>query len=434
MGLCGCRVVVCVSLSLVMGAGAALATVRDMRGDPESFAWVDDEGITHLTDGRGKVPPAARDTLASPDRLQALWEGSFVGAPLVTPVGASGSAKDRVERLLEGVRSDLARGERARAAATLRSVLRLDPARPEPHWHLAHLALRRGRFGSARDHLREFLSRASTERGRAWREEALEKLRQLDVEEALADRDRDRAPLRLVSRDGERFRIQLDAELDQRPEYADIVLGYLESASVDVAKQIGVRPQEPLGVVFYGRAAYQRAHEHRFSFQTVGFFDGQIHVSSPGEPGDALRVLLYHEYAHALFREQTGGDRPYWLNEGLAELIERRANGTPTSTRSERSALRTRIEGDDWLPLRSIAASFGGLKGDDARAAYLESIVVAEWIEGRTDAGQRAQLLRRLGQGWSIDQALFEAVGMDTDRVDAAIRQRLLDEFPSMRP
>ena len=98
------------------------------------------------------------------------------------------------------------------------------------------------------------------------------------------------------------------------------------------------------------------------------------------------------------------------------------------------SALRTRIEGDDWLPLRSIAASFGGLKGDDARAAYLESIVVAEWIEGRTDAGQRAQLLRRLGQGWSIDQALFEAVGMDTDRVDAAIRQRLLDEFPSMRP
>ena len=82
-----------------------------------------------------------------------------------------------------------------------------------------------------------------------------------------------------------------------------------------------------LGVVFYGRAAYQRAHEHRFSFQTVGFFDGQIHVSSPGEPGDSLRVLLYHEYAHALFREQTGGDRPYWLNEGLAELIEREFGG-----------------------------------------------------------------------------------------------------------
>ena len=37
-------------------------------------------------------------------------------------------------------------------------------------------------------------------------------------------------------------------------------------------------PLEPLGVVLYGRAAYVRAHAHRFSFQTVGFFDGRIHV------------------------------------------------------------------------------------------------------------------------------------------------------------
>ena len=431
MRLGGCRIWAVVCLVLVVAAAVA-SVPRAARA--EGFVWVDEEGVTHLTDGRREAPPGARTEAASPARLRSLWGGAFEGPPLVTPPSRSGSAAGRVERLLEGVRSDLERGERARAAATLRSVLRLDPARPEPHWYLAHLDLRRGRFASARGHLQEFLSRASVERDAAWREEAVAKLGQLDFEEDLADPERARGPLELVERHGEHFRIHLDAELHQRPRYADTVMTYLEGAHADVAEQLGVQPQEPLGVVFYGRAAYQRAHEHRFSFQTVGFFDGQIHVSSPGDPGDALRVLLYHEYAHALFREQTGGDRPYWLNEGLAELIERRAHETPTSTRSERSALRTRIEGGDWIPLRSIAASFGGLESKDARAAYLESIVVAEWLEARTDRTARARLLRRLGEGWSIDQALFEAVGMDTDRVDLAVQRRLLDEFPSIRP
>ena len=130
MGLCGCRgsriwAGVCLALLVVATTGVA--------DDAESFVWVDEEGITHLTDNRSEVPPAARSAEASPDRLQTLWGGSFEGPPLATPRGSSGSASGRIDRLLDGVRSDLERGERARAAATLRSVLRLDPARAEPH-------------------------------------------------------------------------------------------------------------------------------------------------------------------------------------------------------------------------------------------------------------------------------------------------------------
>jgi hypothetical protein len=422
---------------LVVGAVAAHADVPDPTGDAESFVWVDEHGITHLTNDPSDVPDALRGEqgVASPDRLETLWEdGEIYGPPLTTPPGSSGSADDRVVRLLEGVRADLARGEQARAGATLRSLLRLDPARPEPHWYLAHLDQQRGRYASARSHLLEFLSRAGAERYGRWRAIARERLEHLDDEEALADPRRERGPLQLVPYSGEHFRLELDAELQTRPRYANTVMKYLEAAYRDVARQLGVAPEEPLGVVFYGRASYLRAHEHRFSFQTVGFFDGRIHVSSPADPGESLRALLYHEYAHALYREQTGGDRPYWLNEGLAELVERRAKSTPTSTRSERASLRTRIAGDDWISLRRIAPSFGGLQGEDARAAYLESIVAAEWIESRTDRAGRARLLRRLGDGWSIDQALYEALGLDTAGLDAAIRRRLLDEFPSIAP
>ena len=424
-------------LALLTVSGAAgHADVPVSASEPENFVWVDKHGLTHLTNDPGDVPDAVRSEsgAASPDRLTSLWHDGVYGPPLTTPPGSSGSADDRVVRLLEGVRVDLARGEQARAGATLRSLLRLDPGRPEPHWYLAQLDQQRGRYASARGHLLEFLSRASTERYGRWRELARERLARLDDEEALADTQRERGPLRLVEYSGKNFRLELDAELGVRPEFASTVMGYLESAYQDVSQQLGVAPEEPLGVVFYGRAAYLRAHQQRFSFQTVGFFDGRIHVSSPADPGEPLRALLYHEYAHALYREQTGGDRPYWLNEGLAELVERRAKRTPASTRSERASLRTRITGDDWISLRRIAPSFGGLQGEDARAAYLESIIASGWIEERTDAAQRARLLRRLGEGWSIDQALHEAVGVDTDQLDAAIQRRLLDEFPAIAP
>ena len=175
-----------------------------------------------------------------------------------------------------------------------------------------------------------------------------------------------------------------------------------------------------MGVVFYGKAAYLQAHRHRFSFQTVGFFDGRIHVVSAGHPSGELRALLFHEYTHAVFRERTGGDRPYWLNEGLAEVAERGSHSRTGLTRSELVALRSRIDEGRWLPLRRLAPSFSGLDDSDARAAYLEAMAAADWIEAHTDRAQRARLLARLGEGASDDEALRETLHLDTDAIDAA--------------
>ena len=65
-----------------------------------------------------------------------------------------------MKRLLGGALSDIERGEHARASATLRGVLRLEPRCPEAHWYLARLARSRGRFDAAEKHLRLFLDSA----------------------------------------------------------------------------------------------------------------------------------------------------------------------------------------------------------------------------------------------------------------------------------
>jgi hypothetical protein len=239
--------------------------------------------------------------------------------------------------------------------------------------------------------------------------------------------------LQLVSLESPHFRLQVDAELREGgADYVATVVRYLEEARQHVSEQLGVTPLEPLGVVFYGKAAYDREHQHRFSFDTVGFFDGRIHVASPAHPAGELRSLLFHEYTHALFREQTGSDRPYWLNEGLAERIERLSRRQAVSTRSERVALRNRLASERWIPLRVLAPSFSGLEDGDARAAYIESLVAVEWIEARTGADQRARLLQRLGQGFSVDQALHEILGVDSDGLDRALREEIESEFPSL--
>lgn len=418
--------------SLVLIVGLVVALRSDGVG-AETFIWVDAQGVTHFSDDPEAAPdgtPLEGVDDSRVDRLRALWGSHRTGPVPETPEGASSSPEDRVVRMVRGAVDDLARGEGARASAALRSAIRVDPRRPEPYWYLAEIDRQRGRYGRAAEHLSRFLATAGPAL-EPWRKQAQQRLVALADERQLADENGSRGPLRWIASDSPHFRIQLDSELSKvSPDFARSALEYLDAAREEVSSQIGVAPLEPLGVVFYGRAAYSKAHAHRFSFQTVGFFDGRIHVASPAHPSDELRSLLFHEYTHAVFREQTGGDRPYWLNEGLAEQIERAARGEPASTRSERASLRSRIASGDWIPLRRLAPSFSGLSNEDARAAYLEAVVTVEWMAERTDPTTRARVLQRIGEGRSVDQVLHETLGLDTERLDLAVQARILDEFP----
>jgi hypothetical protein len=412
------------------GVLLALAVLAPAAVQAAIYTWLDEDGVTHIADDPAGLPPGAREGRAG---LRELWrDGPRGQVPAGSPpLGTGGLEASRARRVVEGAVADLERGETARAATALESALRLDPRLPDPHWYLALLDRERGRYASAEGHLRAFLGLAG-EAYEPWRQEAQERLRALEDERRLADERAARGPDAWVSVAHEHFRIHYEAELGRvEPAYGGTVVRYLEEAREAVGARLGVVPAEPMGVVLYGRATYLRAHRHRFSFQTVGFYDGRMHVVSAAHPAGELRALLFHEYAHAVFREQTGGDRPYWLNEGLAELCERASRGRAGLTRSERSALRQRIDGGTWIPLRRIAPSFSGLGDDDARAAYLVAAAAARWIEERTQPADRGRLLRLLGEGYGPDAALAAVLGRGTEGVDAAVRRWIRAAFPA---
>ncbi|MBW2542219.1 MAG: DUF4124 domain-containing protein [Deltaproteobacteria bacterium] len=416
-------------LHLVAPAAPLVAVALLGLGSPpawaETFVWIDESGVTHITDDPSGIPEDAR---SAENGIGDLWDSPVGDDPIS---GSAQSASEaRIQRLIRGAVDDLRRGETARASVSLDSVLREAPGEPVAHWYLALLDRQRGRYDSARAHLEAFLAAAGDEL-EPWRQSARRRLAALDDEARLTDPSGDRAagPWRGLS--NAYFRVSYDPELAQAsPDYAQTVLRYLEEARASVSARLGAVPDESMGVVFYGKAAYLEAHRHRFSFQTVGFFDGRIHVVSAAHPAGELRALLFHEYSHAVFREQTGGDRPYWLNEGLAELSERESLRRKGLTRTERRALRDAIDTGKWTPLRRLAPSFSGLDDAGARTAYLESAAAALWISERTDRAQRAKLLGMLGSGISTDQAFLAVLGVDTDGVDRAVREAILAEFP----
>jgi hypothetical protein len=397
-----------------------------------TFVWVDEHGVTHLSND-----PSAAPALSHTDStdLAALWRGPL-DTSLPMPVRASHPDREeaRTRRLIEGAVDDLRRGENARAAAVLEGILRERPMRPEPHWYLALLDRHRGRYESAESHLRAFLA-ASGDELQPWRESAERRLAELVDERRVADPASASDPALWRTLESGHFRLSVDPALGRgSSKFADTVLRYLEDARTAVDQRLGAAPAEPMGVVLYGRGAYDRAHAARFSFRTVGFFDGRMHVVSAAHPAGELRALLFHEYVHAVFRERTGGDRPYWLNEGLAELAERESRKQPSLTRSERSLLQRRRVAGDWIPLRRLAPSFSGLTDEDARAAYLQAAAATAWLEARTDRSARGQLLASLGQGRSDDEALRAVLGLDTEALDAALQREIGSEFAAGEP
>jgi hypothetical protein len=52
-------------------------------------------------------------------------------------------------------------------------------------------------------------------------------------------------------------------------------------------------------------------------------------------------------------------------------------------------------------------------------------------VEGRTRRDERARLLARLSEGASDDEAFRDVLGLDTDGLDAALRDWILSEFPA---
>lgn len=139
-----------------------------------------------------------------------------------------------------------------------------------------------------------------------------------------------------------------------------------------------------------------------------------------------------HELAHLVIHQVTAnpyGDIPRWLDEGLAVYSE-----SPGRLESQfRMTLDSAIAGNDVMTLQTLSSSFPA----DARAAnlaYAQSGAVVMHIIDTYGKEGIADLLDIFSEGALYDQALEDALGVDTQALDAEWRESVgLPALPNTR-
>ena len=204
-------------------------------------------------------------------------------------------------------------------------------------------------------------------------------------------------------RPGYHFTLRYVGEV--RDELGKEILALLERAYEEVGYDLNHYPRQEVEVIIYSDADFHALTA--LPLWVIGAFDergGRIRIPVRGlkQAGD-LRGLLYHEYAHVLIRDITGGRVPTWLNEGLALHLQR----TPMDGAVE--TVRQLATQGKLPSLASLQGAFVGLADADATVAYAVSYAATKYFIERWGLWDAQRLLRRLGEGASLDGALRES-------------------------
>ncbi len=163
-------------------------------------------------------------------------------------------------------------------------------------------------------------------------------------------------------------------------------------------------------VILYGGRTY-------FSLVSVpdwvsGVFDGKIRVSiDPEAQSDSrFEAVLAHELAHAMIRNAAGDAAPGWLHEGLAQWLEGR--------RRPRSEIREAFRGRAPYSLAELDANLARRSDRAAaRTNYVEALGLVEFLVARRGEGAVACLVRALGEGIPLDEAMRREMGLGSGEI-----------------
>jgi hypothetical protein len=141
---------------------------------------------------------------------------------------------------------------------------------------------------------------------------------------------------------------------------------------------------------------------------------------SPGQLGWGKRATV-HELTHLVVHQATDnpyGDLPTWLDEGLAMKSEGDLEVV------FQMALEDAIRTDTLISVRSISSNFPA-DPDQATLAYAESYSLVDFIQNELGRDKTAKLIDIFAEGATYDDALIEALGMDTNGLEDVWRAHI---------
>ncbi|MCB0336538.1 MAG: hypothetical protein KDD62_09530, partial [Bdellovibrionales bacterium] len=152
-------------------------------------------------------------------------------------------------------------------------------------------------------------------------------------------------------------------------------------------------------------------------YQTTGaprwtnamFYRGQIMIpistSTPENFSELFRSVK-HEYTHAVIHSLSAGKCPGWIDEGLAQWAEEKANP------ALKPALYRWLKKNDPVPLKLLQGGFTRLSHDMVPAAYAQSLFASNTIVETYGFEKLKEYFRYLRSDYGKEAAFKRAFGV----------------------
>ena len=195
----------------------------------------------------------------------------------------------------------------------------------------------------------------------------------------------------------------------KRGGYDVLISKTLNEATGAVTRVVGVPLAAPIEAKVYASRAYERA----FGAASAGrwwahYSQGKIHINGGLPINAAFKGLLVHELTHAVLDSQHhGGAFPVWLNEGLAEYLQREALGRTDIDAVQRVLLKDALR-------KSEIGALSTLRQPLEANAYLASFAAVSLLMEQFGRVKVLELYRSIATGTKAEDA-WKKLGADPD-------------------
>ena len=206
----------------------------------------------------------------------------------------------------------------------------------------------------------------------------------------------------------------------------DALLG----ARREVGSDFAYWPRQKIVVLIYSAENFRKLREETPEW-VAGQFDGKIRVPLPsaGLELAMVRQILFHEYAHALIHDLSGGQCPLWLNEGLAEYEGR------TQLQGSLERLKKARDAEQLIPWPELSARFSpSLSGEEVALAYEQAYSIVAYLTSRYGFWRVRRLLKAVGGGQGWEAAFADEFRMKLPRLERQWLEWLPEFLPAPPP
>ncbi|MBX5484263.1 MAG: hypothetical protein IRZ16_20760 [Myxococcaceae bacterium] len=217
-------------------------------------------------------------------------------------------------------------------------------------------------------------------------------------------------------------------DFGQRADYEGNVVDALEDARAFTRKVLGRAREAPVDVILYTREEFAMHHGRGMSHAVAGFYsDNAIRMNDAAEINPQTRATLVHEYVHAAVDEFAGGSAerlPRWVNEGLAEYVEWRYQGSENPPLWLSAALQSEAKRGTLPTLQSMSHR-ALIEQSDPSIAYGTSAIAVKLLLGRGGVENLLGLIRDVGSGQPFEQVLQIRYERTLDRLNEEVASEL---------